>query len=104
MEIKIRPVRAGDVFAITRTVLAARGFRGAELEQQLERDLQRFRDHHITDLIESDTLVAVDGSRMVGVMRYGEFEGDVHLTRPDVDPVFEEATVTGAFCRHSGTW
>ncbi|PWK14393.1 GNAT family N-acetyltransferase [Tumebacillus permanentifrigoris] len=97
MEIYIRPVRPGDVFAITRTVLAARGFRGAELERQLERDLQRFREQNIIELIESDTWVAVDGSRMVGVMRYGEFEGDVHLTKPDIDPAFDEATVTGAF-------
>ncbi|KEO84404.1 GNAT family N-acetyltransferase [Tumebacillus flagellatus] len=97
MDIQIRPVRPGDLFGITRTVLAARGFHGPELDKQVEADLKRFHDHDIVELIESDALIAHVGARMVGVMRYGEFEGDVHLTRPDVDPAFDEAEVTGAF-------
>ncbi|MBL0387675.1 GNAT family N-acetyltransferase [Tumebacillus sp. ITR2] len=97
MDIQIRPVRPGDVFGITRTVLAARGFHGPELDRQVEIDLQRFRDQNITDLIESETLIAHVGTRIVGVMRYGEFEGDVHLTHPDIDPAFDEELVTEAF-------
>lgn len=104
MEIQIRSVRPGDIFGITRTVLAARGFRGTELEAALERDLQRFRELQIVELVESDTLVALDGSRIIGVMRYGEFDGEVHLTRPDVDPAFGEAEVTAAFLQAFWDW
>lgn len=36
---------------------------------------------------------------MVGVMRYGEFDGEFHLTRPEVDPALDVTLVTEAFLR-----
>ncbi|MGZ4163726.1 MAG: GNAT family N-acetyltransferase [Tumebacillaceae bacterium] len=96
---EIRPVRSGDIIGITRVVLSARGFRGQELEKAIEFDLARFRQAGITELIESETLIATDSGRMVGVLRYGEFEEDVHVTRPDLDPSVDAEQVTEAFLR-----
>jgi RimJ/RimL family protein N-acetyltransferase len=101
-EIQIRSVRPGDVFGITRVVLAARGLRGAELELQIERDLARFHRQGLIEAIESETLVAMQGALMIGVWRYGVFDRDVHLTRPEIDPIAMEVSaeeVVAAFLR-----
>ena len=104
-DIKIRAVRPGDILGMTRVVLAARGLRGVELELQMERDLARFNRQGLIESIESDALVAMLGGRMVGVWRYGEFDQDAHMTRPEVDPLTKEvseADVITAFLR--GFW
>ena len=97
MGIEVRAVRPGDIVGMTRVILAARGFAGADLERQMDLDLQRFREQGIVELIESEALVAVEEGRMVGVMRYGEFAEDVHLTRPEVDPAVDAGPVIAAF-------
>lgn len=102
MTATIRPVRSGDIIGMTRVILAARGFRGARLEQQIEIDLARFREMGIVGEVESDTLIAMEEGRMVGVMRYGEFDEDAHLTRPEIDPEADGEEVTTAFLR--GFW
>lgn len=99
MAIGIRPVRRGDIIGMTRVVLASRGLHGQELELQIERDLTRFRQQNLTEYLESETLIAMDGSKMVGVMRYGDFDGDVHLTRPEVDPSADPEQVSEVFMR-----
>lgn len=101
-DIQIRNVRPGDILGMTRVVLAARGLRGAELEVQMERDLARFNRQDLVETIESESLVAMLGARMIGVWRYGEFDQDVHLTRPEIDPLVQEVSqeaVRDAFLR-----
>lgn len=97
MAMTIRPVQSGDLVEMTRLVLAARGMRGATLERQVAADVARFREQGLVDVIEKDGLIALDGERMVGMMRYGEFEGDVHLTLPDVHPEADRERVVSAF-------
>lgn len=92
LDIQIRNVRPGDIVGMTRVVLAARGLRGAELEVQMERDLARFNRQGVVETIESEALVAMLGARMLGVWRYGEFDQDVHLTRPEIDPLVKEVS------------
>lgn len=97
MEVTVRPVQQGDIEGITRVVLAARGFEGQALDRQVERDLARFREQGIVELIESDSLVAERAGEIAGVLRYGEFSGEAHLTRPEADPTVSEEAVTRAF-------
>ena len=97
MGIEVRAVRPGDIVGMTRVILASRGFAGADLERQMELDLQRFHQQGIVEQIESEALVAVADGRMVGVMRYGVFAEDVHLTRPEVDPAVDAEPVIAAF-------
>jgi len=99
MTITIRPVQSGDLTEMTRVVLAARGMRGVALDQQVAADVARFREQGLVEAIEKDGLIALDGERMVGMMRYGEFEGDVHLTLPDVHPEADRERVVSAFLR-----
>jgi GNAT superfamily N-acetyltransferase len=89
---------------LTRVVLAARGMRGEALERQVAADIARFREQGLVPMIESDGLIAVDGERIIGVMRYGEFEGDVHLTRPEIDPEADAAAAVGALLREFWTY
>jgi ribosomal protein S18 acetylase RimI-like enzyme len=102
LELTVRPVRPGDIMGMTRVILAARGLRGAELEVQIERDLARFRSQGVVEMIEREALVAMHGARMVGVMRYGAFDGECHLSRPEIDPAYREETVAAALLQ--GFW
>lgn len=96
MSMTIRPVRSGDLVAMTRVILAARGLCGEALERQVAADVARFREQNLVEVIETDGLAALEEERMVAVMRYGEFEGDVHLTRPEIDPDADAHAVTAA--------
>jgi ribosomal protein S18 acetylase RimI-like enzyme len=97
MKTVIRPARESDVVNLTRVVLAGRGLQGMALEMQVERDVARFRQQGLIGMVTAKTLVAFQGPLMVAVMRYGENEGEVHLSRPEVWPGVEEPDVCRAF-------
>ncbi|HEU4963459.1 MAG TPA: GNAT family N-acetyltransferase [Bacilli bacterium] len=99
VEVTVRPVRSGDIEGMTRVILAARGFAGAALDRQVQGDLARFRQQGLVERIERDALVAVLDGELIGVMRYGEFNGEAHLSRPEVDPLASQEAVTRAFLR-----
>ncbi|ASS75094.1 hypothetical protein CIG75_08965 [Tumebacillus algifaecis] len=100
MNFQIRLVETGDVWDITRLVHRSRGLEGAILEAQVEQEVARFQEQGLVAEIESQTLVALDGARFAGILRYGGFETELQLQRPDVDPAYDEREVTKAFLQN----
>jgi ribosomal protein S18 acetylase RimI-like enzyme len=104
MRYEIRPVQKGDVWNIARLVHASRGLAGQMLEEQVERDVARFREQGLVEAIESETLIALSGAEFAGILRYGEFEEEVQLTRPDVHPAHDEREVAKALLQEVWTY
>lgn len=96
MKFQIRSVERGDVWNIARVVHRSRGLDGPLLDKQVEQDVARFQEHGVVHMLESNTLIALDGETFAGILRYGEFENELQLNRPDVDPAYDERTVTRA--------
>ncbi len=96
MEFLVRPVQPGDLRHLTHLVHASRGLEGAALDELVEREVARFQKQGMVEMIESNTLVALDGERFAGMLRYGEFENELQLLRPDVDPRYDQRAVAKA--------
>ncbi|TCP59486.1 acetyltransferase (GNAT) family protein [Tumebacillus sp. BK434] len=99
MKYQIRSVEQGDVWNIAHVVHRSRGLDGPLLERQVEQDVARFQEQGVIQQVESNTLVALDGDVFAGLLRYGQFEHELQLQRPDVDPAYDERDVTRALLR-----
>jgi len=102
MEIEVRAVRTGDLYGMTKVILAARGYQGPELNQQVEAHVARFAELGLVEEIESNALIAHRGTTILGVLRYAVVEEEVHVMRPDIAPSVDAVAVTAVLL--GGLW